>query len=91
LDRALASGLPLLPNQQDRSWLCYYLSQVCNFVRTDFTPMPDDFPRWCRQAPGDAYADPIVAGILDMLDSGQPFNFVQHQRITAGAESAGLR
>jgi hypothetical protein len=87
LSRGLRGQLPVWPDQTNRALLCYYLSQVCNFATTTFTPMPNDFSRWCSQAPGPAYAEPAVQDILRTIDENVPFNWVRHER-NLMAESA---
>jgi putative intracellular protease/amidase len=80
LHRGLRGELPLLPDQVERAWLCYYLVAVSNRVSTDFTPHPEDFWTWCQQPPSSLFSDPIVADILEAIDTGVPISFLRHEQ-----------
>jgi hypothetical protein len=81
--RGVRGTLPLLPDQSDRAWLCYYLTTICNLVPTDFTARPNDFPDWCRRAPDELFADPAVSDLLEALDRDIPVSLLRHTRISS--------
>jgi hypothetical protein len=78
----LARGLPRLEQQQERAWLCYYLSQCCNRVWSDFTPQPNDFRTWCARLPEDVFADPAAEDLVTSIDEDVPLALVRHRRFT---------
>ena len=80
LHRGLRGELPLLPGQVERAWLCYYLVAVSNRVSTDFTPHPEDFWTWCQQPPSSLFSDPVVADILEAIDTGVPISLLRHDQ-----------
>lgn len=81
--RGVRGTLPLLRDQTDRAWLCYYLTAICNPVPTDFTPQPSDFPDWCRRAPDELFGDRAVADLLEALDRDVPVSLLRHNRISS--------
>jgi hypothetical protein len=84
LAKGLAYELPALPHQREKAWLCYYLSQCCNRVWTDFTPQPRDYWKWCDRSPDELFADPAVADLLTSFDQDVPLVRLRHERL-AGA------
>jgi len=82
IDRALTGQLPLLPDQQRRAWLCYYLNAVCYRVWAEFTPQPPDFWRWCRRQPDRLFGNPGVRDLLTAVDQDIPLSLVRHWRRT---------
>jgi hypothetical protein len=84
LARGLAGRLPLLEDQAERAWLCYYLTQVCNRLWTSFTPQPPDFWTWVRRRPEDVFADPPVSDIFTSLNERIPASLVRHARLQRG-------
>jgi Capsule polysaccharide biosynthesis protein len=80
LDRALSAQLPPLPQQREKAWLCYYLSQCCNRVWSDFTPQPNDFWKWCVRPPTEIFEDPAVEDLLTSIDEHVPLALVRHHR-----------
>jgi len=85
--RAVLTELPLLREQEDRAWLCYYLAAVRNRVVTDFTPSQDDFWQWCSRDPHTLFAEPEVADILEALDRDVPISLLRHHRATEEAHT----
>jgi hypothetical protein len=80
IDQALTGNLPLLPDQQHRAWLCYYLNAVCYRVFTEFSPQPPDFWRWCRRRPSQLFATRAVQDLLTAIDANIPLALVRHWR-----------
>ena len=87
LGSGLRGDLPLREEQAERAWLCYYLTAVQNRVPTDFTPHPDDFWSWCGRSPAALFSDPVVADILEALDSNVPLSLLRHERERATTRS----
>lgn len=79
LERGARGELPLLPDQIDRAWRCFYLIS-CHRVRTEFTPQPPDFWRWVTRRPDELYRDPDVDDILTSIDEAIPLSILQHRR-----------
>lgn len=80
LEQGLRGRLPALPEQAERAWLAYYLTQICNRVWTRFTPMRSDFWQWCLDDPETVFADPIVDDLLTAIDTNVPIALLRHQR-----------
>ena len=78
LGRGLRGQLPIKPQQQDKAWLCYYLTQIHNRTWTDFTPQPTDFWRWVKIPPDQLLADPVVTQILTAIDENIPLSLLRH-------------
>ena len=86
LERGLRRDLPLKPQQQDKAWLCYYLTQIHNRTWTDFTPTPPDFWRWVQQTPDQLFSDPVVSDILTAFDENTPLSLIRHRRHAPSSE-----
>lgn len=83
LRRGVRGGLPALPDQTDRAWICYYLSAVRNRIWTGFTPQPDDFWKWCGKDPDALFAEPEVADLLEAIDTDVPVALLRHWRASS--------
>jgi hypothetical protein len=81
--RALRGELPLLDDQVERAWVCFYLTAVRNRVRTDFTAHPDAFWGWCRRSPESLFALPEVGDMLEAIDTDVPVSMLRHRRAVA--------
>lgn len=81
LERGLSGELPALDHQAERAWLCYYVSQCCNRVWSEFTPQPDDFRRWIGRAPDEFFDDAGVVDLLTSIDENVPLALVRHRRL----------
>ena len=82
--------LPVLPDQQERAWVCYSLAAVHNRVYTDFTPGQEDFWSWCRQAPDALFTRPEVADVFEALGHDVPVSVLRRRRgrsAPAGAQA----
>jgi len=77
---ALNSLLPNLPDQQDRAWLCYYLTQICNLTFTRYNPELKDFWYWGNQEPRELFEDTVVTDLLTAIDTDTPFSWIRHCR-----------
>lgn len=83
LRRGVRGDLPLLADQSDRAWICYYLSAVLDRIWTDFTPQPDDFWKWCRRPPDALFGEPEVSDVLEAIDTDVPVALLRHRRTSA--------
>jgi hypothetical protein len=90
LRRGARGDLPILPGQVDRAWRCYYLTAVCQRVRTNFTPQPPDLWRWVRRDPDELYNDDDVVDILTCIDEDVPLSIVRHRRRERSASQASI-
>jgi hypothetical protein len=81
--RGVRGALPLLPDQVERAWLCYYLTTLCNPVPTSFTGQPSDFLDWSRRSPDELFGDPAVSDFLEALDRDIPVSLLRHARIAS--------
>jgi hypothetical protein len=87
LARGLAGELTPMVHQAERAWLCYYLSQCCNRVWTDFTPQPVDFWKWSDRPPNVVFDEPEVADLITSIDRDVPLALVRHRRFVAATAS----
>lgn len=78
LDRASNGDLAVTPEMKDLAILCYYLTQCCNRVYSDFNPA--QFHLWIQNSIDNWYVDQSVATILETLRSGNPIAFSNHRR-----------
>jgi len=58
--------------QKEEAWLCYYFTQVANFIRLDFTPFPEDFLNWTKLKFVDLLNDKMVNLVFQALSEGIP-------------------
>jgi hypothetical protein len=82
---SLAAPEPLAEELRDQAWLSYFFSQVANFVDSEFTPQPVDFPRWVQRGFSSLAADPQIKIIVTVLADGIPSWRLQSERIFAEA------
>ena len=79
-DRGVRGELPTLPEQEERAWLCYYLTPVCNRIWSCFTPQPFDFDKWVLESPAALFATPEVQDILESLETDVSVALIRHRR-----------
>ena len=80
LERGIRGELPQLPEQEKKAWLCFYATQCCNFVWTDWTAQPPDFWKWVRRSPQGLFIDPVFQDVLTACDENIPLALLQHHR-----------
>jgi hypothetical protein len=78
--RALHNSLPIFPDQQDKGWLCYYLSALCNISFTSYNADLQDFWIWGNKLPSEVFSDPIISDVVEAIDSNLPFSWLRHYR-----------
>jgi len=86
--QGILGQLTLSESQKNDATLCYYLSQVCNYIFTDFTATMEDFKKWVKMNPESIYNSSDIQNILDSFINGTPIalirhknNFIQQQKI----------
>lgn len=69
--------------------LCYYFTQVCNWIFTDFTPDTNDFKKWSNISLDKLLEDEIVQDILISFREGKLIPTLRSKKIleTKGKES----
>ncbi|MFH0709180.1 MAG: hypothetical protein V2A75_03145 [Pseudomonadota bacterium] len=75
----VSGRLVLSESQKNDAALCYYLSQVCNWVFTDFTATMEDFVKWVKMDPETIYLLPEIQEMLDAFISGTPISLIRHK------------
>ena len=80
IGRALAGDLEVSAAAKRSATLTYYFTQRCAYLRTKFTPVPDDFRAWCATPPAELWAQPELADLREALLTRRPVPFVQHKR-----------
>lgn len=83
IDEAIQGRLGLLPDQEERAWLCYYLTQICYRNWTTFTAQAPDFDKWAKLDPQKLLQSPEVARVLTAMDTGEPISWLAHQALQA--------
>jgi hypothetical protein len=78
--RGVAGDLPLLPDQERKAWLCFYINAVLYRVFTDFSPQPTDFWKWVRWDPNALFSTPEVEDLVTAIDEDRPVPLVRHGR-----------
>ena len=79
LQQGMQGQLSVLPAQQEKAYIGYYL-RLCNQIWTDFTPDMPEFWKWSKRSPEELFADPVVTDILDAIDHNQPIALLRHHR-----------
>lgn len=60
------------PEARETALLSYYFSQLCNYLRTRFTPIPEDFEHWINTSLDALGSNDGVNMILDAFTNGRP-------------------
>ena len=77
LAQAIRGDLLVTPARERDALLCYYATQVCNWIFTPFNPVSDDF---FRRSVADLSAARDVDLILEVIETGTPACVLNHQR-----------
>ena len=85
IGRALSGDLEVSAAAKRAATLTYYFTQRCAYLRTKFTPVPDDFRVWCATPPVELWAQPELAVLREALLTRRPLPFVQHKRFSRSA------
>ncbi|MBC7505777.1 MAG: hypothetical protein H7267_08660 [Sandarakinorhabdus sp.] len=87
LDDAAAGRLVVTATMRDDARLCFYTTQICNWVKSVFNP--EDFKQWSRIDFTRLQADPPIVRLLDAMVSNTPVALLNHVARAAGRARAG--
>lgn len=76
LGTAAASMLEVTPAMRDDALICYYITQVCNWVFSPFNPA--DIKDWSRMSLQQLQGDTKIQGVLRALQDNVPIAFMNH-------------
>ncbi len=79
--RGISGQLLLSESQKNDAALCFYLSQGCNWVFTDFAATVKDFKKWVTMDPDSIFELPEIQDMLDSFISGSPIALIRHKRM----------
>jgi hypothetical protein len=80
IGKALKDELPCEQQQQEKALECYYITQVCNWLFTDFDPA-SMFDKWTENTIDDLYKDNTVSLMLESIDQNIPISLLAHRKI----------
>ena len=69
------------PTAQATAAIVYFLTQRCNQMRTLFTPVPVDFPKWSALSPRDLWRLPEMEDIFQCLSTREPLSSIRCRRM----------
>jgi hypothetical protein len=78
--RGISGSLTARPNAATAAAVVYFLTQRCNQMRTFFTPVPADFPKWSALSPRDLWALPELEDIFASLSTREPLSSIRCRR-----------
>lgn len=78
LSKALQGDILVKEDQMEAAWYCYYLSQCCNWILSDFTPV--SLQEWGKKDPNKLYDEDIVKLLLKSIGENIPISLLQHQQ-----------
>jgi Capsule polysaccharide biosynthesis protein len=78
--RGLRGELPVTPEEQRLAWSCYYLTQLCNYLPTDFTPIPKDFEAWSASSFAALASREDLGVVVEALETATPLAVLSHRR-----------
>ncbi|MDA8100063.1 MAG: hypothetical protein M0042_10585 [Nitrospiraceae bacterium] len=70
----------------DMAWICYYLTQCCNWFPSDFSP--ESFETWSAFDPQVLFETPSVQSLLHAVDCNVPISIVQHDNKVLSNDAA---
>lgn len=85
--QALADELKPTAQARDVAAIAYYFTQRCAYLRTRFTPVPDDFRTWVDIDPQTLWAEPCQTDLMTALRQRLPLPLVQHRRFFLDSQS----
>lgn len=80
LKDALSGKIKISKKQKEDALKCYYLSQCCNRIHSNFTPQPLDFEKWVKEDPEDVFLLDAVQDYLHAIENGIPISLIQHHK-----------
>jgi hypothetical protein len=88
LSAGVSGELGVTAQMRADAYMCYYLTQCCNWFFSPFNPA--DFGHWSRQGLAELHVDPAVQLAVRALAEGTPLAYLNHQQKFAQAQAAGL-
>lgn len=67
--------------ERDKAGIAYFLTQRCAYLKTHFTPQPDDFAKWCAIPREELWSDENLSDFRSALLSGEPLSLLQARRL----------
>lgn len=81
----LKAPLLLGDEQLNSAWLCYYVTQLCNVVETEFTPFANNFRYWVEKGLHVLNEDESVQMIVKSIAEQVPVVLLNHRKHMANA------
>lgn len=72
-------------NKLNYAYLCYYFTQVCNFLTTDFTPQDSDYNNWVKKKFSQLSNECSVELQVESFIKGIPLAKLNHERVLRSA------
>lgn len=76
LKKSVCGELNVSVEQKNNALICYYLTQVCNWIFTNFNPA--DYSDWSKRSMDDWFSDKEVSKMLHSLINNIPISYVNH-------------
>ncbi|MEW5847193.1 MAG: hypothetical protein AB2A00_00215 [Myxococcota bacterium] len=83
----MSRGGRLSESQRESAWRCFYLTQACGFIKTQFNPLQEFFTSWVHQDPNAVFSLPEVDDMCRSVASGEPYHWLVHRRRVASGET----
>lgn len=80
ISEALVGQLAVSDAARRRAALVYHLTQTHALMKTFFTPLPLDFPKWTAFSPHALWSLPEPADLLTALVTRTPLSFLRYRR-----------
>lgn len=78
LQKASKNELEVTQEMQNRACISNYITQSCNWIKTDFTPHRSDFLKWSKQSLEELEKDYLP---LRAIIENKPVSLLQHEEI----------
>lgn len=86
LDQLAANGAELTPEVQRLAAVAYFVIERFTLLKTDFTPIPDDFWNWVREKPDTLWRDFTVNCLFESACSRKPLSLISLERFLSQEE-----
>jgi len=84
---ALSDHLPVTSEAREKASLLYYLTALCNMVKTSFTAAPNDVLEWLQVSPQELWLRPENVDLVEALMTRSPLAFIRARRFAEEAEA----
>jgi len=78
LQKATKNDLTVTQEMKDRACISNYITQTCNWYKTEFTPNRNDFLKWSKQSLEELEKDYLP---LHAIIENKPVSLLQHEEI----------